>query len=74
MSNADIIRAWKDPQYRASLSPEEQALLPAHPAGLIELEDAYLDLVAGGRKGTDEFPGCGSLGSACHRCTAAAMC
>jgi mersacidin/lichenicidin family type 2 lantibiotic len=48
MSPTDIIRAWKDPHYRATLSRQEQVLLPDHPAGLIELEDAYLDGMSGG--------------------------
>lgn len=34
MSNADVIRAWKDDAYRMSLSPEERAALPANPAGV----------------------------------------
>jgi len=34
MSQQDIIRAWRDTEYRASLSPSEQALIPPHPAGL----------------------------------------
>jgi mersacidin/lichenicidin family type 2 lantibiotic len=42
MANLDIIRAWKDPEYRLSLSKAEQALLLPHPAGLIELADAAL--------------------------------
>jgi mersacidin/lichenicidin family type 2 lantibiotic len=42
MANLDIIRAWKDPEYRLSLSAAELAQLPPHPAGLIELEDAAL--------------------------------
>jgi mersacidin/lichenicidin family type 2 lantibiotic len=37
MSPEQIIRAWKDVRYRQSLSEEEQALVPAHPAGSIEL-------------------------------------
>src|SRR6185437_593563 len=37
MSNADIIRAWKDPEYRSTLS-----VVPSHPAGLIELADPDL--------------------------------
>jgi mersacidin/lichenicidin family type 2 lantibiotic len=49
MSKRDIIRAWKDPEYRLSLNESERALLPDHPAGLIELTDAELDGVAGGR-------------------------
>jgi mersacidin/lichenicidin family type 2 lantibiotic len=48
MSDLNIIRAWKDAEYRQSLSPAERALLPEHPAGLIELSDADLN-AAGGR-------------------------
>ena len=48
MSTLDIIRAWKDEEYRASLSEEQRTLLPEHPAGLIELTDAELDAAAGG--------------------------
>ncbi|HEY0735248.1 MAG TPA: mersacidin/lichenicidin family type 2 lantibiotic [Herpetosiphonaceae bacterium] len=47
MSNVDIIRAWKDDEYRSSLSEEARALLPEHPAGLLELRDEDLGLVAG---------------------------
>jgi mersacidin/lichenicidin family type 2 lantibiotic len=45
MSTLDIIRAWKDEEYRLSL---DETLLPAHPAGLVELTDADLEQVAGG--------------------------
>ena len=48
MTHLDIIRAWKDPEYRLSLSEAERAQLPAYPAGLIELTDAELGTVAGG--------------------------
>jgi mersacidin/lichenicidin family type 2 lantibiotic len=48
MRHLDIIRAWKDEEYRLSLSEAERALLPAHPAGLITLTDAELDSVGGG--------------------------
>ena len=47
MRNMDIIRAWKDPEYRLSLSEAEKALLPDHPAGIIELTGADLGAVAG---------------------------
>ena len=47
MSKGDIVRAWKDAEYRQSLSVEEQALLPEHPAGSIDLADDELDQVAG---------------------------
>jgi mersacidin/lichenicidin family type 2 lantibiotic len=33
MSIQDIIRAWKDGNYRDSLSEEQQALLPENPIG-----------------------------------------
>ncbi len=46
MNKTDVIRAWKDPVYRASLSEEAQAALPQHPAGLTELSDDQL--MAGG--------------------------
>jgi mersacidin/lichenicidin family type 2 lantibiotic len=51
MAHVDIIRAWKDEEYRASLSEAERAELPEHPAGLIELEDADLDAAVGGAPG-----------------------
>jgi mersacidin/lichenicidin family type 2 lantibiotic len=44
MNKTDVIRAWKDPIYRASLSEEERAALPQHPAGLAELSDDQLRL------------------------------
>jgi mersacidin/lichenicidin family type 2 lantibiotic len=49
MSVVNIIRAWKDEAYRASLSEAEQAALPPNPAGAIELTETELDNVVGGR-------------------------
>jgi mersacidin/lichenicidin family type 2 lantibiotic len=57
MHKIDIVRAWKDPLYRASLSPEELAYLPANPAGAIELTDEQLKSAAGGLSQTTA-PGC----------------
>ncbi|WP_459195199.1 mersacidin/lichenicidin family type 2 lantibiotic [Nostoc sp. FACHB-892] len=37
MSSLDIIRAWKDEDYRLSLSDSQRALLPDSPVGLVEL-------------------------------------
>lgn len=48
MSKIDVIRAWKDEEYRASLSEAERAQLPPHPAGYVELTDAELESAAGG--------------------------
>jgi mersacidin/lichenicidin family type 2 lantibiotic len=42
MSELDIIRAWKDKTYRNSLSADQLAQMPEHPAGLIELTDDEL--------------------------------
>jgi mersacidin/lichenicidin family type 2 lantibiotic len=42
MSTEQILRAWKDVRYRQSLSEEEQALLPTHPAGTLELSASAL--------------------------------
>ena len=58
MSHLDIIRAWKDPEYRRSLSEAELASLPGHPAGLIELSDTDLDAIAGGLMRLSNFETC----------------
>jgi mersacidin/lichenicidin family type 2 lantibiotic len=47
MSPVDIIRAWKDKEYRRSLTDAQRAALPEHPAGLITLDDEELAKVAG---------------------------
>ena len=44
----EIIRAWKDKNFRDSLSEEQRAQLPANPAGLVEIDDEQLLQVAGG--------------------------
>ena len=64
MSQQDIIRAWKDVEYRNSLSAAERAALPDNPAGLIELTPEEQRTVAGGQmsKRTDErLTGCCAL-------------
>ncbi len=48
MSIAEIIRAWRDEEYRYSLSDVQRALLPESPVGIVELSDEDLDIVAGG--------------------------
>jgi mersacidin/lichenicidin family type 2 lantibiotic len=47
----DIIHAWKDATYRACLSAEAQAMLPASPAGEFELSEADLVAVNGASGG-----------------------
>jgi mersacidin/lichenicidin family type 2 lantibiotic len=48
MSSLDIIRAWKDEDYRLSLSDSQRALLPDSPVGLVELSDIDMSTLAGG--------------------------
>jgi mersacidin/lichenicidin family type 2 lantibiotic len=48
MRKLDVARAWKDEDYRMSLSDDERRTLPTNPAGLIEISDNELGAVAGG--------------------------
>ena len=57
MSKIDVIRAWKDEDYRSSLSETERAELPDNPAGLVELSETSLRDVAGGTNVADSL-GC----------------
>ncbi len=45
--NVDLIRAWKDENYREGLTPQQLALMPANPAGAIELTEEELAGVDG---------------------------
>lgn len=45
--NIDLIRAWKDDSYRQSLNEEQLGLLPANPAGELELSETDLQSVYG---------------------------
>jgi mersacidin/lichenicidin family type 2 lantibiotic len=47
MSRLDVIRAWKDSAYRASLSSEQLAGLPTNPAGAVELTEAEAATING---------------------------
>jgi mersacidin/lichenicidin family type 2 lantibiotic len=47
MRHVDIVRAWKDEEYRASLTEQERAQLPDHPAGIIELDEEQMRAVVG---------------------------
>jgi mersacidin/lichenicidin family type 2 lantibiotic len=49
MSHENIIRAWKDENFRNSLSETERVQLPDHPVGSVELTDTDLKAAAGGR-------------------------
>lgn len=47
MDERDIVRAWKDPIHRATLSGEGLSALPPNPAGLAELTDDQLREASG---------------------------
>ena len=64
MSNINIMRAWKDADYRLSLTAEQRANIPAHPSGAIEFQDRSFV------GATDSlFHGC----SPCHRCASGSI-
>ncbi|MCI0458342.1 MAG: mersacidin/lichenicidin family type 2 lantibiotic [Gemmataceae bacterium] len=63
MSVENIIRAWKDEDFRRSLSAAERARLPEHPAGLIDLTAAELHALTGGYFAPTNT--CTELGPAC---------
>lgn len=50
MNTETLIRAWKDPAFRASLSSEQRRALPENPSGkpMTELGDDELTDVTGG--------------------------
>lgn len=48
MSITDIIRAWKDEEYRHSLSPEQREQIPANPVEFVELNDEEISSISGG--------------------------
>jgi mersacidin/lichenicidin family type 2 lantibiotic len=78
MNKNDVIRAWKDPFYRASLSEEAQAALPRHPAGIVELSDDQLRTWGGSEPITTAI-NCtnytfGTLKACCPPITTAATC
>jgi mersacidin/lichenicidin family type 2 lantibiotic len=48
MNSVEIVRSWKDEDYRRSLSADQQSLAPGNPVGLLELDDEDLIEVGGG--------------------------
>jgi mersacidin/lichenicidin family type 2 lantibiotic len=73
MNKNDVIRAWKDPFYRASLPEEAQAALPQHPAGVADLTDDQIRTL-GLAGGTTTAPNCtaytyGHLNACCPATT-----
>jgi mersacidin/lichenicidin family type 2 lantibiotic len=79
MRKEKILRAWRDPEFRDSLSDEERAALPAHPSAPLELRDEQLVAVRGADEvsigdlsdtvSTSNTPG---TGTSCCKCCAVA--
>lgn len=44
----DVLRAWRDEEYRNSLTAEERAGLPENPAGLAVVSNEILRSITGG--------------------------
>jgi mersacidin/lichenicidin family type 2 lantibiotic len=63
MNRVDVVRAWRDADYRATLTPAQRSTLPGHPAGPIELDDEQLYLAASGALRPDTCGGCASVWS-----------
>jgi mersacidin/lichenicidin family type 2 lantibiotic len=47
MNKIDVVRAWRDEEYRSSLTPEQLANLPESPAGLATVDDLALRSITG---------------------------
>ena len=59
-----IVRAWKDPEFRARLTAEQRAALPDSPSGqpVTELDEESLRDIVGGRLLPDLGGGTGCVG------------
>jgi mersacidin/lichenicidin family type 2 lantibiotic len=54
-NSIDVIRAWKDPIYRNTLSDEQLASIPSNPAG-DALSDVEAILITGGQDQIEQRP------------------
>jgi mersacidin/lichenicidin family type 2 lantibiotic len=43
MPTLEVIKAWKDEEYRDTLTIEQRAQLPSHPSGVIDFGPPELD-------------------------------
>lgn len=81
MKKEKILRAWRDPEFRESLSEAERAALPAHPSAAIELRDEQLVDVRGAVYATEvgdlsdtvSTSNTPATGSSCCKCCAVAI-
>jgi mersacidin/lichenicidin family type 2 lantibiotic len=70
MNKIDIVRAWKDEEYRNSLTQEQLASLPTNPAGNAEatsdaLSEEELEGVVGGMMDVTKYQSCYIVGTKC---------
>jgi mersacidin/lichenicidin family type 2 lantibiotic len=72
MARINILRAWKDAKYRASLSAAERAMLPENPAGAVELTADEAATVEG-KLAVAICSGCHGCGGVALRSYAAAI-
>jgi mersacidin/lichenicidin family type 2 lantibiotic len=43
MPTMEIVRAWKDEEYRDTLTADQRSILPDHPSGVIEFGQPQLE-------------------------------
>jgi mersacidin/lichenicidin family type 2 lantibiotic len=74
----DVVRAWKDPEYRGSLTSEELHAVPEHPCGPVRLTDEMLTEagVGGATEGLWSVGCCGGFtrGTYCGTCSTCWSC
>ena len=54
MNKENVIRAWKDKDFRNSLTEDELNSLPSNPAGMIDISDMELEMASGGNVASTE--------------------
>jgi len=59
MKKVDVVRAWRNRDYRETLSSAERAALPQNPAGVASLDDDALRSITGGCGNTVSCACCG---------------
>jgi mersacidin/lichenicidin family type 2 lantibiotic len=71
MKKNQILTAWRDEEYFLSLTDEERAQIPEHPAGVLAVEDDLLRTITGGcgPYKTLSGAGCGPTSAYCTPCT-----
>jgi len=65
MNARDIVRAWKDEEYRAELTEAQRAALPENPAGLVVASITALENAAGGKPKISSTAICATLPLGC---------